>query len=154
MEAEVKVAPGTRADIEGVLGVQAASPEAARWSRNDYENFLAESGCLFLVGRAGGVIGFVAARVVADELEILNIAVEPGRRGRGIGAWLLREVLAEARRRGARSAWLEVRHSNRRALTFYHSFGFREAYRRSRFYQAPEEDAVVYRRALAPPASA
>jgi len=94
------------------------------------------------------VVGFLVGRLAADELEILNAAVAPEQRGRGMGAGLLRLTLEEAVHRGARSAWLEVRESNQRARFFYRSFGFQEAYRRPRFYQNPDEDAVVYQRLL------
>lgn len=148
MEAEVSIEAATAFDLEAVLCVQGASPSAARWSRSDYERFLGESGRIFLIARASSLVGFLAARVVANEVEILNLAVEPHRRGRGIGALLLRETLTRAWQRGARSAWLEVRASNQLACTFYRSFGFRETYRRPCFYQDPEEDAVIFRRTL------
>ena len=151
MEAQVSVQPATADDIDEVLRVQEASPGAACWKRTQYEEFLQESRCIFLVAGAGSVAGFLAARMAADELEILNLAVEPQQRRRGIGARLLQEALAEGRTRGARSAWLEVRDSNQGARALYGRFGFRETYRRPRFYQDPTEDAVVCRRALEPP---
>lgn len=152
MEAEVSIEAATLADIAALLQVQQASPGAAEWTPSEYEDFLAEPGHIFLVARGSSLVAFLAARVVADELEILNLAVEPFHRGRGIGALLLRLTLTEAGRCGARNAWLEVRDSNLRARAFYRNFGFKETYRRRRFYQHPVEDAVVCRRTLEKPA--
>ncbi len=148
MEAEVKLRAACREDIRAILRVQEASAGAAAWSAADYESLLAESSGLLYVAEAADVVGFLVGRLAADELAILNTAVLPERQGRGVGARLLGLVLEEAVRRGARSAWLEVRESNQRARLFYGSFGFQEAYRRPRFYQNPDEDAVVYRRVL------
>jgi len=150
VETEVGVRRATLADLDAVLQVQQASPGAAVWNRTDYQGLLAESDGIFLVAGGPVVVGFLAARVVSDELEILNLAVAPAQRGRGVAARLLGEVLAEARARGVRSAWLELRASNQRALAFYRSLGFQEVSRRSRYYRYPEEDAIVCRRALLP----
>ncbi|MFQ5817136.1 MAG: GNAT family N-acetyltransferase [Terriglobia bacterium] len=125
----MSIRPATANDIETVLRVQEASPGAARWRRNDYERLVGESERVFRVTQAGSIVGFLAAR-------------------------LLREALSEVRNQSARSAWLEVRDSNQRARAFYRSFGFRETHRQARFYQNPEEDAVVCRRTLKPLSSA
>lgn len=150
MEIEVSVRRATLTDLDAVLQVQQASPGATAWSRADYQSFLAESDGIFLVAVAPAVIGFLTARVVSDELEILNLAVEPAHRARGVAARLLGQTLAEARARHVRSAWLEVRASNQRALAFYRSFGFQEVSSRPRYYRNPEEDAIVCRRSLLP----
>ncbi len=150
METEVTLRRATLADLDAVLQVQQASPGAAVWNRADYQGLLAESDGIFLVAAGPVVVGFLAARVVSDELEILNLAVEPAHRGRGVAARLLGEALAEARARDVRSAWLELRASNQRALAFYRSFGFQVTSCRPRYYRDPEEDAIVCRRLLLP----
>lgn len=153
MEAEVTIRAGTPEDAERVLQIQKASPGVAGWSRRDYEKFLEEERHVFLVAVGQEPIGFLTGRLAADELEILNVAVVPTHRGRGVAARLLRGALDQACEQRARSAWLEVRDSNQAARRLYCSFGFREAYRRPGFYRDPVEDAVVYRRALEPPAA-
>lgn len=151
MEAEVSIRAATADDIAAVLRVQHASPGAACWQRNDYEHLAGNQGHVFLVAQASNIVGFLAARLAADELEILNLAVEPQHRRRGVGARLLQAALAEARQHGARNVWLEVRASNQRARAFYRRVGLRETYRRPRFYQNPEEDAVVCQHTLKQP---
>ena len=97
---------------------------------------------------SGSPVGFLAARAVADEAEILNIAVEPSRRRRGAGRTLLEAAVTEAVKRGARRLYLEVRASNESAQAFYVACGFAEVGRRPNYYQDPPEDAALLARAL------
>jgi ribosomal-protein-alanine N-acetyltransferase len=81
--------------------------------------------------------------VVLDEMHILNLAVHPAQRRRGIARRLLSEGLAQARELGAELAWLEVRPSNTAARALYESFGFKEVGRRPRYYDDTQEDALL-----------
>jgi ribosomal-protein-alanine N-acetyltransferase len=87
--------------------------------------------------------GFVAARLVADELHINNVAVRQEYRRLGIAKKLLDTALEEAARVGARAAFLEVRASNAPAQALYARCGFRVAGRRPGYYTQPVEDALV-----------
>lgn len=134
-------------DEAAVAALLAAAPEAAPWSAASCASFAA-AGQGWLARRGGEAAGFIAARVVADECEILNLAVAPAYRRRGVGRRLVERALAEARRAGARRCWLEVRASNAGAITFYEAMGFRRAGLRRAYYSAPVEDAVVMSLAL------
>jgi ribosomal-protein-alanine N-acetyltransferase len=98
--------------------------------------------------RTAAVAGYAAWRVIADEVEILSLAVRPEWRRRGLGRWLVSLALSLATRRGARIAFLEVRAGNTAARQLYSALGFREAGRRSRYYHDPVEDAMVLTRDL------
>ena len=74
---------------------------------------------------------------------ILNLAVHPEHRRRGLARRLLAEGLAQARTSGAELAWLEVRTSNLAAQALYASFGFKEVGRRPRYYDDTQEDALL-----------
>jgi len=87
--------------------------------------------------------GYLIFWVVLDEMHILNLAVAPDRRRRGIARRLLAEGLAQARELGAALAWLEVRTSNLAAQALYESFGFREVGRRPGYYDDTREDAIL-----------
>ena len=87
--------------------------------------------------------GYLIFWVVLDEMHILNLAVAPDRRRRGIARRLLAEGLAQARELGAALAWLEVRTSNLAAQALYESFGFREVGRRPGYYDDTHEDAIL-----------
>lgn len=130
----------------------------SRWGWDAYYGELARPGeTVMLVARlAEGaasegfrVIGFIAARLVADELHINNMAVREGHRKRGIGSLLLGQALEEGKRLGARRSFLEVRLSNNAAQALYKSFGFRPGARRAGYYTDPVEDALVMNATLA-----
>jgi len=150
VEGKISLRDARRDDIEALLSIQRASPGAAPWTRADYEGLLAakESICLVAGDGMSEGMGFVLARVMADEMEILNLAVRPAQQRRGLGRRLVEEALARARARGARHCWLEVRASNQAALEFYRALGFQERTRRRNYYREPEEDAVVYAQRL------
>lgn len=150
MEGKITLRDARRDDLEALLAIQAASPGAAPWSAADYESLLSAEGtlCLLVEDEEDEGIGFVLARVVADEMEILNLAVRPAQRRRGLGRRLVAEALGRGRARGARKCWLEVRASNQAALKFYRALGFEERIRRRNYYRDPEEDAVVCARPL------
>jgi ribosomal-protein-alanine N-acetyltransferase len=120
---------------------------------DDFEDCIAAD-AVFLVAvvpatGGGGVTGYVIARAIADEGEILNLAVAPdGRRG-GVGRALVTEVLRVLGGRGVRDVFLEVRESNAGARALYAAQGFREVGRRSRYYRRPVEDAIILRAAIA-----
>jgi len=138
-------------DIDAILALQELSPEAASWTAADYRSVLSADGttCLLAEESAGQrPVGFLLARKVADEMEILNLAVAPAYRRRGTARRLVGEVLARAQARGARQCWLELRASNLAALSFYRTAGFVEGYRRREYYRNPVEDAVVLVRRL------
>jgi ribosomal-protein-alanine N-acetyltransferase len=87
--------------------------------------------------------GYLIYWVVLDEMHILNLAIHPQYRRRGLARRLLAEGLARARRLGAAIAWLEVRPSNHPALALYESCGFKEVGRRPRYYDDTQEDALL-----------
>ena len=89
------------------------------------------------------VWGYLVFWVVADETHILNLAVHPRYRRRGLGRALLTEALRQARALGVQVAWLEVRPSNLPALELYESFGFKKAGTRPLYYQDTQEDALL-----------
>jgi ribosomal-protein-alanine N-acetyltransferase len=90
-----------------------------------------------------GITGYLLARELAGEAEILNLAVVPEARRAGLGRALLDAGLEQLRQRGATRVWLEVRESNAAAQALYARRGFTTAGRRSRYYRAPVEDALV-----------
>jgi len=89
------------------------------------------------------IVGYAGFWLVLDEANVVNIAVHPEWRRKGVGKFLVREVLSMAKARGARLVTLEVRVSNEAALALYRRLGFDIIAMRKRFYQKPEEDAYV-----------
>jgi ribosomal-protein-alanine N-acetyltransferase len=102
---------------------------------------LARPWSITLVAREAGVgvVAFVVAWRVADELHVLQVGTRDDRRRRGIGRALMDHVLAEGRRLGLRYALLETRCSNTAALHFYRSLGFSVGRLRKGYYSDGED---------------
>ena len=131
-------------DIEDVLAIQAASPEIAQWSLWDYDRVARREMAGWVTeSERGEVTGFIVARRIGNDLEILNFAVRPAARRQGIGAALLGEALRWGSAFSAAQAFLEVRASNLAALRFYEQHKFQVTGRRPRYYSAPIEDALI-----------
>ncbi len=93
--------------------------------------------------REGDLVGYMCYWLVFDELRLMNLAVEPSMRRRGIASDLIRYMLSVGRESGAVRAVLEVRASNVAALSLYERVGFRQVALRRRYYTDPVEDAVL-----------
>ncbi len=135
-------------DVEAVLEIQAACPEIAQWTLWDYERVTRGEMQGWVAEEESTIAGFLVARRVGSDLEILNFAVRPDSRRLGVGASLLRKTLDWGRTFRAEKALLEVRASNLAALEFYEHFGFRVEGRRARYYATPIEDALLLTAAL------
>jgi len=131
------------ADVEAVVAIQGACPEIAQWTAWDYDRVARGEMAGWVAEEETEVAGFLVARGVAADLEILNFAVRPDVRRSGIGAALLRAALDWGKSFHAEKAMLEVRTSNVGALHFYEHFSFQVAGRRPRYYTAPIEDALL-----------
>jgi ribosomal-protein-alanine N-acetyltransferase len=130
-------------DVESILAIQAACPEIAQWTAWDYDR-VARGEMTGWIAEDGAVVtGFLVARRVSSDLEILNFAVEFDSRRCGVGAALLAEALQWAQTFQATQAILEVRASNLAALRFYERHKFEVVGRRPRYYTAPVEDALL-----------
>jgi ribosomal-protein-alanine acetyltransferase len=140
--------PIEEADVERILAIQAACPEIAQWTASDYKRVARGEMAGWVVDEEGSVAGFIVARKIADEIEVLNFAVSPGLRQRGLGAKLLQDALEWAKTFAATHAILEVRASNAAALRFYEHHDFETVGKRSRYYNSPIEDALLLRAKL------
>ena len=132
---DVVIRAGTVADLERIETIQRASPEASQWTVSDYLYYS------FVVAEIDGVIGGFAVwrGVDLDEWELLNIAVDPAFRGRGLGRALI-DALPAGR------VFLEVRESNAHARRLYERCGFVAIGKRRKYYQHPAEDGIVLER--------
>ena len=141
-----------RADPADVLSIGLIERDsfADPWGSREFTTALGSPQTIFLVAEDadGAVAGYAIAIAVADEAEILNLAVRQERREHGIGGKLLDSAITEVRSRGADQVYLEVRESNEAARKLYASRGFDEVTRRRKYYQHPVEDALVLRLAM------
>ncbi|HTO79583.1 MAG TPA: GNAT family N-acetyltransferase [Methylocystis sp.] len=110
------------------------------WSSADFEAYLADSAII-----ADGAVneatpseplgGFAISRLLPPDAELLTIAVDPPRRGAGLGRALLESHLANLERGGALLVFLEVADDNPAALALYARAGFKTIGRRENYYQ-------------------
>lgn len=131
------------ADLETVRKLLFSVPEAALWSTEDFRLALQRNLSMRVAEEEGIMCGLVAFRTMADEAEILNLAVDSTKRRRGIGSQLMKDALAACKAAGVKRIFLEVRDSNRAAQSFYSRMGFTEVGRRREYYSRPLEDALV-----------
>jgi ribosomal-protein-alanine N-acetyltransferase len=121
------------------------SPWSAALIRGEFEKNVSLRLGLIL---SGSLLAYSFNYIVVDELHILNVAVAPEWRRRGLGRRLLDVVIRTGTEQGARFATLEVRVSNLVAQQLYESFGFRVTGRRRAYYRNNGEDALVMERTL------
>ena len=122
------------------------------WGEAEFETMLTERNTLVHRLRLGRkVIGFAVSRMAADEAEILSIAIDADRRGRGLSRGLLLTHLGHLAGRGVRAVFLEVEENNQPARRLYETTGFGVVGRRERYYQQPDGErlnALLMRRDL------
>ena len=119
------------------------------WSTELFKRELEHEWSTILLAEEGGeLLGFVIFWLVHDEVHILNVAVDPGQRRRGVARALLHECLRRGKVHGAVLATLEVRKSNAAALGLYGQLGFRQVGVRPNYYVDEGEDAIVMIRDL------
>lgn len=148
MDAPWQIRLAAPADAERLLPIERRC-FSDPWSFAAFEELLRPPlGVGLLAERGGEVKGYLVARVVAGEGEILNLAVVPEARRKGLGAELLGAGIVAIAAAGAREVFLEVRERNRAAQQLYQRQGFRPVGLRSRYYRNPVEDAIVLRRQL------
>ncbi len=137
--AQVMLRDATSDDLDAVMAIMGAAFEPAYgegWTRSQCAGILPMAGvALRLALRGdGAVTGFALMRVIADEAELLLIAVDPAARQNGVGSALVADFLARAGQDGARRCHLEVRDGNA-AIGIYERAGFRIVGRRLDFYR-------------------
>ncbi|MGH9775558.1 MAG: ribosomal protein S18-alanine N-acetyltransferase [Candidatus Acidiferrales bacterium] len=140
----MSIRPLESGDLEAVLALQALCPAAAQWSRKGYMETFEHGAQGFIAEETGSPAGFVFVRVASDEMEILNLAVVPSARRRGVGRELMAHATARAMSSGLSQIFLEVRESNDAAIRFYEACGFYRSGIRLNYYTSPVESALLF----------
>jgi ribosomal-protein-alanine N-acetyltransferase len=92
------------------------------------------------------VVGYVGSQTCGSETDMMNIAVHPAFRRRGIAEALVDCLIRELKNRGSTSLTLEVRASNEGAQALYEKLNFVQVGRRPNYYRNPREDALILRK--------
>jgi [ribosomal protein S18]-alanine N-acetyltransferase len=149
---EITVSPLARSDIPSILEIEYDSqPEP--WTERAFLEEINRAHSSLLVARlpAGDfegapspeVAGYICFWSVADEIQILNIAVRKTFRRRGIARKLIELAIRTGLEKQAGFVTLELRKSNSAAFKLYESFGFRVRGERPHYYEVQKESAIL-----------
>ena len=119
------------------------------WSENSIASELGNRLSVWLVALdEDKVVGYVGSQTVIDETDMMNIAVHPDYRNRGVATELIMELTQQLKKRGSRGLMLEVRESNSAAISLYKKHGFVQVGCRRNYYRNPRENALILRKEL------
>ena len=147
------IRPAQPADYEAILSLEALSFTSA-FDKAHLRHLIAQQrGLAFVAEFAAGkgqpmadsFVGYIIAHIVADEAEILSLAVAPLARRRGVGTALLGHLIAQRKAQNFGTIWLEVAADNLTAIRLYEKAGFIVSGHRPRYYRRPggAVDAVL-----------
>jgi len=149
-------------DIDRAMAVMQSAFDPAfgeAWTRRQLEDSLLSGHCqLTLIGPDGAppaddapAAGFALVRTMIDEQELLLLAIDPRWRRRGLGASLLKRIIAAAHQHGMVRMLLEMRAGNS-AENLYRAFSFMPVGQRAKYYRTPSGemlDAITFSRSIA-----
>jgi ribosomal-protein-alanine acetyltransferase len=145
-------------DLDAIMAIESATFGTDAWSTAVMLGELTSPHAYYLVAfpvgspqRIEGYAGLLAPRD-AQQGDIQTIAVADTARRRGLGRTLVLSLIAEARDRGAREIFLEVRADNPGAKLLYDSLGFEQIAVRPKYYRPDGVDAIIMRALVPTPA--
>lgn len=117
------------------------------WSERSVASELTNPLSLWLVAADDDlVVGYVGSQSVLGEADMMNVAVHPEYRNRGIARKLIIDLIEALKGNEVHCLTLEVRTSNEAAIYLYDSLGFVQVGRRPNYYSAPKEDALILKK--------
>lgn len=141
----------TSSDLDEVMAIEQTLPSP--WNFPQLLEELNKKHAWHFVIRppeSGPVLGYIFGSIVADEAEILKIAVTAQLRCHGLGSLLLSHAFQHLQRHNAACCFLELRESNSSALAFYLENGFQQVGLRKSYYTNPTENAMIMRISVQP----
>lgn len=133
-------------DMEAVMKLERLC-FAYHWQEKQFRLAL-EKGAFMIYGIEidKKLVAYLAFSLIKDEMEILNLAVDPEYRRLGLATRLLSVVVRECLAKGMKYAFLDVKKSNRAARDLYVKFGFKQIGIRKNYYPDTKEDALLFKR--------
>jgi ribosomal-protein-alanine N-acetyltransferase len=129
--------------LDGIMEIERLSFPTP-WSRNAFVHELKNPiSHLWALLEGGSLAGYICFWMFDSEIQLINVAVHPEKRGRGLGRLLVGKMIETGVANGMHQIWLEVRTSNLPARTLYGSLGFSSVGRRRLYYRDTNEDAIV-----------
>ena len=140
----VKIHPMKQKDVDSIERIEALVYGNHHWSKDSFyselTNNLARYYCAF--NQTDELIGYSGSWVILDEAHITNIAVLPEYRKKGVGEVLLTSIIDTCYKEMAKYLTLEVRISNKPAISLYEKYAFKSLGTRKGYYQNNNEDAL------------
>ena len=117
------------------------------WSENSIASELENKLAHWLVAQEGEMVaGYIGSQTVLGETDMMNVAVHPDFRRRGIAEALVKRLVEDLQAMESHCLTLEVRASNAPAIALYEKLGFSQIGRRKNYYRNPREDALIQRK--------
>ena len=117
------------------------------WSENSVASELKNPLSLWLVALDGATVaGYIGSQSVGEEADMMNVAVHPEYRRKGIARELVTGLVSALREKGVQSLALEVRQSNEPAIALYAQLGFQQVGLRPNYYRNPKENALILKK--------
>lgn len=116
------------------------------WSKNSIEESMNAGTKFFIAINKNQAVGYMGLSAIAGEGYVTNVAVLESYRNKGIGKQLLIAAAQWAKKMGLEFISLEVRASNEAAISLYEKMGFEKVGLRKKFYEHPQEDAIIMTR--------
>jgi [ribosomal protein S18]-alanine N-acetyltransferase len=127
----------------GIIEIERAS-FLSPWGRNAFKAEAEKDiSFLWVLSSDGITAGYICFWIIAEEVQLMNLAIRPEMRGKGLGQGLLEGMIDKGIENGAGVVWLEVRPSNLAARGLYKRMGFHEKGIRPRYYPETNEDAII-----------
>lgn len=145
---DIRYARATQEDLNEIHEIEVASfPDP--WSVDSLWTFASDESVRTLIcakeNTTEEIVGYFALQYVLDEAEIAIIAVKNKYRRQGLGREILDEIKCFCQGKNITTIHLEVRSKNEAAIHLYRAFGFEEVGRRKNYYEAPKDDAILFR---------
>ncbi|MDX9950958.1 MAG: ribosomal protein S18-alanine N-acetyltransferase [Methylophilaceae bacterium] len=149
LKPEVRLRPMQVADLDTVMRIEPVIYPFP-WSLGNFRDSLNTGYSCWVFELDGRIAGYTVMMLVLDEAHLLNLSVAKEAQGQGYGDMLLSFIMDKAREHGALNMFLEVRVSNKVAISLYEKKGFNEMAIRPRYYPAENgrEDAMLMGAAL------
>ena len=142
----MRIEPMTAAHVSQVAALEKIC-FSDPWSEKSVASELQNDLSLWLVALDGDTVaGYVGSQTVLGETDMMNVAVHPDYRRRGIAEALVTALVVELKNRGSHCLTLEVRSSNAPARALYEKLGFAHIGTRKNYYRNPKEDALILRK--------
>lgn len=143
--------PVTAEDFEAVMAIEKAA-HFRSWPESVMRGYFKRNNCVWVLEDQQQIVAYAVNTLIADEAELLMIAVHPQHQGKGYGRTLMQQLQGMLEQQQAAQWFLDVRASNFKAIQLYESLGFNQAGRRPNYYptERGSEDALLYCMSLMP----